>query len=70
MLSRQTQQSLHPARAVCATEAFGSRKVALSWMPNEPIPTFRQKTALDLVREGRTEAVVSYLESVLAGFVG
>lgn len=53
-----------------ATEAFGNREVALSWMRNEPVPAFRHKTALDLVREGRTEAVVSYLESVSAGFVG
>jgi uncharacterized protein (DUF2384 family) len=53
-----------------ATEAFGSREVALSWMRNEPVPAFRHKTALDLIREGRTEAVVSYLESVSAGFVG
>lgn len=53
-----------------ATEAFGDREVALSWMRNEPVPAFRHKTALDLVREGRTEAVVSYLESVSVGFVG
>ncbi|QEE23335.1 DUF2384 domain-containing protein [Rhodanobacter glycinis] len=53
-----------------ATEAFGNREVALSWMRNEPVPAFRHKTALDLVCEGRTEAVVSYLESVSAGFVG
>lgn len=53
-----------------ATDAFSSQEVALSWMRNEPIPAFRHKTALDLVRERRTEAVVSYLESVSAGFVG
>ena len=53
-----------------ATEAFGNRDVALSWMRNEPVPVFRHKTALDLVREGRTEAVVSYLESISAGSVG
>src|SRR5690242_2971270 len=53
-----------------ATEAFGSREVALNWIRNEPVPAFRHKTALDLVGEGRTEAVVSYLESVSAGFVG
>jgi len=53
-----------------ATEAFGDRDVALSWMRNEPVPAFRHKTALDLVREGRTEAVVTYLESISSGFVG
>jgi len=53
-----------------ASEAFGDRDVALSWMRNEPVGAFRHKTALDLVREGRTEAVVTYLESISAGFVG
>lgn len=53
-----------------ATEAFGDRDVALSWMRNEPVPAFRHKTALDLAREGRAEVVVSYLESISAGFVG
>lgn len=53
-----------------ATELFGSREIALSWMRNEPVPALRHKTALDLVREGRTEDVVSYLESMSGGFVG
>lgn len=53
-----------------AAEAFGNREVPLSWMRNEPVPAFRHKTALDLVCEGQTEAVVTYLESVSAGFVG
>lgn len=53
-----------------ATEAFGDRNTAIAWMRNEPVPAFRHKTALDLVREGRADAVVSYLESVSAGFVG
>ena len=53
-----------------ATEAFGDRDVALSWMRNEPVPAFRHKTALDLIRERRAEAVVTYLESISAGFVG
>lgn len=53
-----------------ATEAFGSQAVALSWMRNEPVPAFRHRTALDLVREKRTDVVVTYLESVSAGFLG
>ncbi len=53
-----------------ATEAFSDQDVALSWMRNEPVPAFRYKTALDLVREGRAEAVVTYLESISSGFVG
>jgi uncharacterized protein (DUF2384 family) len=53
-----------------ATEAFGDRDVALSWMLNEPVSAFRHKTAFDLASDGQTEAVVTYLESISSGFVG
>ena len=53
-----------------ATEAFGDRDIALTWTRNEPVAAFRHKTALDLVREGRTEDVISYLDSISAGFLG
>jgi len=32
-----------------ATEAFGDRDMALSWIRNEPVAAFRHKTALNLV---------------------
>jgi hypothetical protein len=53
-----------------AEEAFGDRDVALTWMRNEPVAAFRHKTALNLLQDGRTEAVVNYLESISAGSVG
>ena len=43
---------------------------AIFLVKNEPIPTFRHKTLLQLVQDGRTEDAVSYLESISAGFVG
>ena len=43
---------------------------AIFLIKNEPIPTFRHKTLLQLVQEGRTEDAVRYLESISAGFAG
>ena len=43
---------------------------AVFLIKNEPIPSFRHKTLLQLVREGRTEDAIGYLGSVSAGFVG
>jgi hypothetical protein len=43
---------------------------ALFLIKNDPIPAFRHKTVLQLVREGRTDDVVGYLESVSSGFTG
>jgi len=37
---------------------------------NEPIHVFRHNTLLQLVREGRTDDAIGYLESISAGFVG
>lgn len=43
---------------------------ALFLIKNAPIPTFRHKTILQLVTEGRTDDAIDYLESVSSGFVG
>jgi len=43
---------------------------AAFWVKNTPIPSFRHKTAYQLVAEGRTDDVVSYLESIQSGYVG
>jgi len=53
-----------------ATEAFGDRATAVTWIRNEAVPAFRHKTPLELVNEGRIEAVLSYLDSIESGFVG
>jgi hypothetical protein len=43
---------------------------ALFLIKNQPIPTFRHKTILQLLQDGRTEDAIDYLESISAGFVG
>lgn len=43
---------------------------AFFMVKNEPIPTFRHKTLLQLVQEGRTDDAIDYLESISAGFTG
>ena len=43
---------------------------AIFLIKNEPIPVFRHKTLLQLVREGRVQDAVDYLESISSGFVG
>lgn len=54
--------------AATAMEPDPQRAIFL--IKNEPIPTFRHKTLLQLVQEGRAEDAIDYLESVSAGFVG
>lgn len=43
---------------------------ALFLVKNQPIPSFRHKTILQLVQDGRTEDAIDYLESIGSGFVG
>jgi len=40
------------------------------FLQNYPLIDFGRKTALELIEAGRTDDVVSYLESFRAGFVG
>ncbi len=37
---------------------------------NAPIPEFGHRTLLTVIAEGRTDAAVTYLDSVSSGFVG
>ncbi len=46
------------------------RADALHWFRDEPMEVFRGHTALELVVQGRTEAVMDYLDSISSGFVG
>lgn len=39
-------------------------------LKNEPIPTFRHKTLLQLVGEGRVDDAIGYLESISSGYTG
>jgi len=54
--------------AACAVQPDQQRAVFL--LKNEPIPSFRHKTLLQLVQEGRAEDAIDYLESIQSGFAG
>jgi len=62
------RESLGAIRA--ATEIAGSVASANYWFRNIPLPLFDNKTAEMLVSEGRTDALVKYIQSLEAGFTG
>ena len=45
----------------------GSLPQAFAWYRAQPLPSFGDRTAEDLVKEGRAEAVKSYLSRVALG---
>jgi hypothetical protein len=45
----------------------GSVQQAFAWYRSQPLPAFGDRTAEDLVREGRAEHVKSYLAVIAAG---
>jgi Protein of unknown function (DUF2384) len=53
-----------------ATELTGDERRAAFLLRNEPLRAFDYKTADMLVQEGRTDAVVAYLESLTGGAAG
>ena len=53
-----------------ATELSGKADTTSWWFRNEPLSAFKSMTAEQLVREGRTEAVLAYLQSLEAGAAG
>lgn len=53
-----------------ATAVQPDTERAFFMVKNEPIPSFRHKTLLQLVQDGRTEDAIDYLESINAGFTG
>ncbi len=46
---------------------FGSGLMAFAWYRSEPLPGFSGQTAMQLVRSGRAEDVLSYIDAVDAG---
>jgi uncharacterized protein (DUF2384 family) len=46
---------------------FGSALMAYAWYRSEPLPGFSGQTAMQLVREGRAEDVLDYIDAVDAG---
>jgi hypothetical protein len=53
-----------------ATDLSGEANTASSWFRNEPLPAFSSQTAEQLVRDGRTDDVLAYLQSLEAGAAG
>ena len=53
-----------------ATEMTGDEKRAAFLLRNEPLRAFGYKTADTLIQEGRTDAVIAYLESLAGGAAG
>jgi uncharacterized protein (DUF2384 family) len=52
-----------------AESTSGDRAKAVEWL-SQPLDTFDGKTPLQLVAEGRADAVIGYLHSIEFGFVG
>jgi hypothetical protein len=46
---------------------FGSTLIAYAWYRSEPLPGFSGQTAMQLVRSGRVEEVLEYVDAVDAG---
>lgn len=46
---------------------FGSALMAYAWYRSEPLPGFSGLTAMQLVREGRANEVLDYIDAVDAG---
>jgi hypothetical protein len=46
---------------------FGSGLMAYAWYRSEPLPGFSGQTAMQLVRDGRADEVLDYIDAVDAG---
>lgn len=46
---------------------FGSALMAYAWYRSEPLPGFSGQTAMQLVRSGRADEVLDYVDAVDAG---
>ncbi|RWH90168.1 MAG: DUF2384 domain-containing protein [Mesorhizobium sp.] len=50
-----------------AEPRFGSALMAYAWYRSEPLPGFSGQTAMQLVRSGRADDVLDYIDAVDAG---
>lgn len=46
---------------------FGSALIAYAWYRSDPLPGFSGQTAMQLVRSGRTDELLAYIDAVDAG---
>jgi len=67
--SRQTQARLRDTVEIInrVTTWTGSAGRAFAWFRSQPLPSFGDKTAEDLVKEGRAQAVKAYLSRIADG---
>ena len=67
--TRKADAALSPITRILsmATEMTGSQQRAALWFKHQPIPGWAGKSAIDLVREGKAENVLTYLEAVRSG---
>ena len=67
--SRTTQARLRDTVEIInrVSEWSGGVGRAFAWFRSQPLPSFGDKTAEDLVKEGRAEAVKAYLSRIADG---
>jgi uncharacterized protein (DUF2384 family) len=67
--ARKTDAALSPIARILsmASEMAGGEQRAAIWFKHQPIPGWGGKTAFDLVRDGKSDKVLSYLEAVRSG---
>ncbi|MCJ8159647.1 antitoxin Xre/MbcA/ParS toxin-binding domain-containing protein [Sphingomonas sp. LaA6.9] len=69
MRSDKTQRRLREMVEVVnkVEPRFGSALMAYAWYRSEPLPGFSGRTAMQLVKEGRTDEVLEFIDAVDAG---
>jgi hypothetical protein len=67
--ARKADAALSPVVRILAMagEMAGDEQRAAIWFKHQPIPGWAGKTAYDLVREGKADRVLAYLEAVRSG---
>lgn len=67
--ARKVDLALSPVVRILAmaTEMAGDEHRAVIWFKHQPIPGWAGKTAYDLVAEGKSDKVLTYLEAVRSG---
>ena len=67
--ARKVDAALSPVVRILAAagEMAGGEDRAALWFKHQPIPGWAGKTAYDLVREGKADKVLAYLEAVRSG---
>ena len=67
--ARKVDAALSPVVRILAmaAEMAGGEDRAALWFKHQPLPGWAGKTAFDLVREGKADKVLAYLEAVRSG---